>query len=193
MTQLAPSQPSPPAQSAPRYCPVCATALVERADVEEAGRIRLTCPDGHWTFWDNPLPVLAAVVEYNGRILLARNAAWRENFFGLITGFLERDETPEQGVARELLEETALHADAVKLIGVYEFMRKNELIIAYHVRASGEIRLSPELVDYRLVEPEKLRPWRAGTGHAVADWLRSQGLPVEYTDAPRVSSAPSTS
>lgn len=167
-----------------RYCPVCAAPLIERADAGEAGKLRLACPDGHWTHWDNPLPVLAALVELDGRVLLARNAAWPEKMFGLVTGFLERDETPEQGVARELKEETDLDAEQVTLIGVYEFIRKNELIIAYHVRASGSIRLSEELIEYRLVAPEKLRPWRAGTGYAVADWLRARGLPVEFIDPP---------
>jgi NADH pyrophosphatase NudC (nudix superfamily) len=167
-----------------RYCPICAASLVERADQGEGGKVRLACPDGHWTHWDNPLPVLAALVEVEGRILLARNAAWPEKMFALITGFMERDETPEQGVARELKEETNLDADEIQLIGVYEFIRKNEVIIAYHVRASGEIRLSQELVDYRLIAPEKLRPWRAGTGYAMADWMRARGLPVEFFDLP---------
>ena len=74
-----------------------------------------------------------------------------------------------------------------KLIGVYEFTRKNELIIAYHIKASGEIRLSEEIAEYRLVAPEKLRPWPAGTGYAVADWMRSRGLAVEFVDLPIVS------
>jgi len=65
---------------------------------------------------------------------------------------------------------------------VYEFMRKNELIIAYHVRASGVVRLSPELLEYRLVEPADLLPWRAGTGYAVADWMRLRGLAVTFVD-----------
>ncbi len=167
-----------------RYCPVCATALIERPDAAEAGKLRLACPDGHWVHWDNPLPVLAALVEIDGRILLARNAAWPAKTFALITGFMERGETPEQGVARELREETSLVAQQMSLIGVYEFMRKNEVIIAYHVRAVGDIRLSEELLEYRLVAPEKLRPWRAGTGYAMADWMRARGLPVEFIDWP---------
>lgn len=167
-----------------RYCPMCAASLIERTDAGEGGRVRLACPDGHWTHWDNPLPVLAAVVEIEGRILLARNAAWPEKMFALITGFMERGETPEQGVARELKEETNLDAQEIKLIGVYEFIRKNELIIAYHVKATGDIHLSEELVDYRLVAPEKLRPWRAGTGYAVADWMRVRGYAVEFVDLP---------
>lgn len=168
-----------------RYCPVCASELISRADVGDANRLRLACPDGHWVHWDNPLPVLAALVEYEGRILLARNAAWTDKIFALITGFMERDETPEQGVARELKEETGLQADEITLIGVYEFMRKNELIIAYHVKASGEICLSPELAEFRLIAPERLRPWRAGTGYAMADWMRARGYPVEFLDSPR--------
>jgi len=87
-------------------------------------------------------------------------------------------------VARELKEETNLDAEQITLIGVYEFIRKNELILAYHVKAAGEVRLSEELVDYRLIAPEKLRPWRAGTGYAMADWMRARGLTVEFMDLP---------
>ncbi|MFZ6642471.1 NUDIX domain-containing protein [Undibacterium sp. TC4M20W] len=165
-----------------KFCPVCATSLIERPDEQEAGKLRLVCPEGHWTHWDNPLPVLAALVEFEDKVLLARNAAWPENTFALITGFMERGETPEQGVARELKEETDLDADEITLIGVYEFIRKNELIIAYHVKASGTVSLSPELLEYRLIEPEKLRPWNAGTGHAMADWMRTRGLEPVYRE-----------
>lgn len=166
------------------YCPVCARPLIWRADVAEARKQRLSCPDGHWTHWDNPLPVLAGLIEVDGRILLARNAAWAVGTFALVTGFMERDETPEQGIARELREETNLVAYEISLIGVYEFMRKNEVIIAYHVKASGAIQLSEELLEYRLIAPEKLRPWRAGTGYAMADWMRARGLAVEFADWP---------
>jgi len=128
-------------------------------------------------------------VEYRGQILLARNAAWTEGMFALITGFLERDETPEDGVRREIKEETNLETDAISLLGVYEFMRKNELIIAYHAVCDGDIRLSEELAEFRLVSPEQVRPWRAGTGHAVAEWLRRRNLPIEYVDSARLSIA----
>jgi len=40
----------------------------------------------------------------------------------------------------------------------YPFERKNELIIAYHVEAAGVINLNEELVDYRAIEPSRLRP-----------------------------------
>ena len=168
--------------SAPyRYCPACATALVQQHLAE---RERSACPACGWVHWDNPTPVVAALIEYSGRILLARNRAWPEKMFALVTGFLERDETPLQAVAREVAEETALATTSATLIGVYEFARKNEVIIAYHVMAEGEIRLGEELVDYRLIEPARLRPWPLGTGLAMADWMRARGLPVEFLAFP---------
>ena len=119
--------------------------------------------------------MLAAVVEYEGKILLARNAAWSGEKFALITGFMEAGETPEGGIEREIAEETNLSTSALKLIGVYDFQRMNQIIIAYHAVCSGEVKLSPELVDYKLYAFEDVVCWPAGTGYAVADFLTSRG------------------
>ena len=100
--------------------------------------------------------------------------------FALITGFMEAGESPEDGICREVLEETALEAESVKLIGVWDFQRMNQVIIAYHVPARGEIRLSPELAEYRLFEPGEVICWPAGTGHALATWLRGRGIEPRY-------------
>ncbi|MGH8847523.1 MAG: NUDIX domain-containing protein, partial [Polaromonas sp.] len=129
-----------------------------------------------------PTPVLAAVVEYQGRILLARNAAWTGKMFALITGFMEAGETPQDGIAREIKEETHLDTTALELIGVYDFQRMNQVIIAYHAVCTGEVKLSPELLEYRLYEFEKLKCWPAGTGYALADWLRTRGHEPEFLE-----------
>jgi ADP-ribose pyrophosphatase YjhB (NUDIX family) len=128
--------------------------------------------------------VVAAVVEYEGKVLLARNVAWPEKTFALVAGFLERDETPQQAVAREVLEETGLTVTATHLIGVYEFRRRNEVIIAFHTPAAGTIVLGEELAEYRLLEPARVKPWPLGTGLAVADWMRGKGLAVEFAPLP---------
>ena len=69
-------------------------------------------------------------------------------------------------------EETSLNVDSTSLIGVYEFLRMNQVIIAYHVAARGDVVLSPELIDYRMVAPAQVKCWPAGTGKALADWLQ---------------------
>ena len=170
----------------PRFCLSCGTALAPITVVEDSGpKERLRCPACGWTHWNNPTPVLAAVIECSdreGRLLLARNAAWTGRLFGLITGFMEAGETPEQGIAREVAEETSLQVQSLSLIGVYDYQRMNQVIIAYHAVACGEIALSPELAEYRLFTPDKVRCWRAGTGFALADWLRGRGHEPQFID-----------
>ncbi len=172
----------------PKFCPQCTTPLQQLTQEEDGGpKARLRCPACNWTHWNNPTPVLAAVVEcqdQEGRILLARNAAWPGRMFALITGFMEAGETPEEGITREVMEETALQSHSTHLIGVYDFQRMNQIIIAYHVVATGTVRLSPELAEYKLMAPQDVRCWRAGTGYALADWLRARGHEPQFIDLP---------
>ncbi len=172
-----------------RFCPSCATPLQPLAAAEDGGeKTRQRCPACAWTHWNNPTPVLAAVVECTDRggcILLARNAAWSGRMFALITGFMEAGESPEAGIRREVAEETSLQVDTLKLIGVYEFQRMNQVIIAYHAQARGEVRLSPELSEYKLFAPADVVCWPAGTGYALADWLRSRGHEPRFMDFTR--------
>ncbi len=156
-----------------KFCPRCARPLGTRQDT---GRARSACLDADcgFVFYDNPLPVVAALVEHEGQVLLVRNRGWPEKWFGLVTGFLERSETPEDGVLRELKEELGLDAELVRLIGVYAFAERNEVILAYHLRATGTVALGEEIAEVRAVKPERLRAWPFGTGLAVADWLAAR-------------------
>ena len=160
-----------------RFCPMCATPLQWREELEDGGaKLRLRCSACDYTNWNNPTPVLAAIVQVGEQVLLARNAAWPGRRFALITGFMEAGETPEDGIAREVKEETNLDVQSLKLVGVYDFQRMNQVIIAYHARAEGQVRLSPELAEYRMFDLKDLICWPAGTGYALGDWLRTQGI-----------------
>lgn len=154
-----------------RFCPQCATPLVDKL---EAGLTRRACPKEGCGFlhYGNPLPVVAAIVEHEGDVILVRAHGWPEKFFGLVTGFLEAGETPEQGVLREVREELDLQAELVSLVGAYTFELNNELIVAYHLRARGVVKLGAELAGFKRISPAKLRPWEFGTGLAVRDWLK---------------------
>ncbi len=153
-----------------RFCPKCAADLGMR---RESGKERLACLREGCGFiaYGNPLPVVAAIVEHDGDIVLVRNHGWPEKLHGLVTGFLEAGESPEAGVLRELKEELSLDGEIVSLVGVYEFTLRNELIVAYHVRATGTLVLGEELAGFKRVKPDKLRAWEFGTGLAVRDWL----------------------
>lgn len=153
-----------------RFCPKCGAPL---AEAMHGGRPRPACaqPGCGFVHWGNLTPVVAAIVEHGADVLLVRAKGWPEKLFGLVTGFLEAGERPEDGVLRELREELGLAGDVVRLVGVYPFDLRNELIVAFHVRASGEITVGDELEGFKRVPLDKLRPWPFGTGLAVKDFL----------------------
>ena len=86
-----------------KFCLYCGSPL-QNADVAGQTRLRCSVADCAYVHWDNPIPVVAAIVEMEGAVILARNRAWPESMFGLIAGFLEKGETPEAGVLREVRE-----------------------------------------------------------------------------------------
>ena len=162
-----------PVPRAPKYCPVCASLL---APEEEEGRTRLRCSSDtcDYAFYDNPVPVVAALLEHGQTVILVRNKGWPEKWYGLVSGFLEKGESPEQGVLREVKEEVGLKGEIVSFIGAYPFHEMNQIILAYHVRGHGEIVVGDEIAGVKAVPPDKLRPWPLGTGQAVRDWLAAR-------------------
>ncbi|MBB6523168.1 NUDIX domain-containing protein [Pseudoteredinibacter isoporae] len=156
-----------------KFCPQCRTDMVNALiDGEE----RLACADVQCGFvhWNNPVPVVAAIVEYGDSIVLAHNVQWPEGMFSVITGFVEQGEDPQEGVLREVQEELGLNGFDPKLVGVYPFPQMNQVIIAYHVRAAGEIKLNHELDATKLVPVDELQGWEFGTGLAVKDFVAAR-------------------
>jgi NADH pyrophosphatase NudC (nudix superfamily) len=152
------------------YCPWCGSRLGTKT-IE--GREYKACVEGscEYVFWNNPLPVVAAIIEHEGSVILARGKGWPEKMFGVITGFLEQGEAPEDAIVREVKEELGLTATIKDFVGIYPFFQKNQLILVYHLAAEGSITISDELEEIRHVSADKLRPWPFGTGPAVKDWL----------------------
>ena len=118
-----------------------------------------------------PFRVLAAVLEKNGRWLIAKRK--KEDRFGGLWEFpggkLERGETPEECLARELYEELGIRARVGRYLGSVRYSSPNFAIelIAYRVsHLTGSFRLqdheevrwvSPgEVGRFDLTEPDKL-------------------------------------
>ncbi len=160
-------------------------------DIDGVASQRRACSDAcGYVQWRNPTPAVGAIVEHEGEIILARNRAWPEGFFALVTGYLEANEDPKHAVAREVKEELGLDVIETNLVGNYIFERKNEIMLCYHAIATGTVLLGAELAEYRRHAPEKLRPWRRATGLAVADWMRSRGLAFEWDERPALRAEP---
>ena len=153
----------------PTHCGFCGASLAP-VEGKPGQRLCTAAQCGRITYL-SPVPVVAAIVERDGEIILVRGIGWPETWFGLVTGFLEPEESPEAAARREVGEELGLVVEESRLIGAYPFAQMNQVIIAYHMRAAGEIKLdTSELAGFKVVPVEKLRPWDFGTGAAVKDF-----------------------
>ncbi len=150
-----------------KFCPRCKTALKTKL-IGGAKRRECTNTECEFVFWNNPTPVLAAIAHRNDEMVLVQAIGWPKHWYGLITGFLEAGETPEEGVLREVKEEIGLVGKVQSLVGVYSFFQMNQIIFA-----------SAELVDYKIIKTKDVRPWPSGTGQATKDWLYHQGITNE--------------
>jgi NADH pyrophosphatase NudC (nudix superfamily) len=158
-----------------KYCPQCSLELITKViDTEE----RLVCSSDtcNYVLWDNPVPVVAALVELDGNYIIARNTQWPEGLFSVIAGYLEKGETPKQAVIRECEEELGLSGTVIRFIGNYSFFDKNQLIIAYEVKASGNIELNHELAEVKLLTQTELQEYNFSpleiTEQIVSDWYK---------------------
>lgn len=163
-----------------QFCPICAAPL------HEPIKDRVECSDScGFVNYDNPTPVAAVVVEYEGGIVLAHNKAWKQEFYSVITGFVDHREAPADCAVREVKEELNLDASPATLLGVYPFERLNQIIIGYHVTATGTIKLNEELDRYKVMDFEECIVWPTGTGYVLRDFLVSRGYNPEMIELPK--------
>ena len=157
-----------------KFCPECSSLLKLRR-IDGVKRKACASPQCSFVHWDNPVPVVAALVQYQGKIVLARNSQWPEGMFSLITGYLERNETLEEAVMREVKEELGLNGKVEEFIGCYSFIEKNQVILAHLVVATGEIKTGSEIAEVKLLSREELSLWQFGhlalTSTVVKQWL----------------------
>lgn len=161
-----------------KFCPRCKSDLIITV-IDEIERLICSSHECEFIHWNNPIPVVAAVVEHKGEIILANNVNWPDHIYSIITGFLEKGESPEQGAIREVGEELGLRTDHIELVEIYPFYRMNQIILGYYVRASGTVELNEELRSYKHVKKEDLFTWDSATGYILRDWLNSQGFKPE--------------
>ena len=81
---------------------------------------------------------VAAVIEHEGRYLLVEERAMGRRVLTQPGGHIEADESPEQAVVREVLEETGCSVGCADMIGVYLWIhpqtRQQFLRIVYAAR-----------------------------------------------------------
>src|SRR4051812_9871345 len=106
-------------------------------------------PDQHI----HSVSVAGVVVDEAGRVLVIQrrdNRRWEAP-----GGILERDETFEEGVVREVLEETGMTVEVERLSGVYKNMALGIVALVYRCRpVRGSVHPTAESTATQWVKPE---------------------------------------
>jgi ADP-ribose pyrophosphatase YjhB (NUDIX family) len=173
-----PSGGGPPAWLAAslNHCTNCGGPLT-LGPIPGEERPRLSCAAcGHIAYVNPRLVATAIPVTDQGEVILIRRGL--EPGRGLWAqpgGFLEVDETPTEGAARETLEETGLVITPGEIVGLYARLEAAVVVLVYEAAiVGGGVRTSPEALDVRTFAPDDI-PWPEiafkTTWWALVDWL----------------------
>ena len=158
------------------YCSRCGSRLRFGA-VDGEHRERLVCDTcGHIVYVNPRIVVTAFPVTADGDLVLLRRGI--EPGYGTWAqpgGFLEVDETVNQGAIRETLEETGLLIEPGEIIGLYTRLEAAVVTIAFEARiVGGAPMVTPEALEVRSFAPADI-PWDGiafnTTQWALRDWL----------------------
>ena len=98
-----------------RFCISCGAIL---AIVMLGGRTRGRCPACGWLWLGLPSPVvLVLAVSPSGRVVLTRDSRFPTDRWGLVAGYIERDEAAEVAALPEAREEAGVEGSAARVVG----------------------------------------------------------------------------
>jgi ADP-ribose pyrophosphatase YjhB (NUDIX family) len=124
---------------------------------------RLVCPSCGHIAYENPKIVVGSVVSEAGRVLLCRRAIEpRRGYWTLPAGFLEMNETVEEGARREAREEADARLLIEGVLAIYSISRIGQIQIIFRARFDGppQIAAGPESEDVRMFGWDEI-PWDA--------------------------------
>lgn len=122
---------------------------------------RLVCNDCGFVLYENPKVVVGTVSSWQGKVLMARRAIEpRRGYWTLPAGFMEKDESSEQGARRETWEETRAEVALDGLLAVYNIVRVSQVQLFYRAKLLKEhIAPGPESLEVALFNWSDI-PWR---------------------------------
>lgn len=153
-----------------RFCPVCGTALQRFLPMGKR------CPRCGAEHFPHLAPAVIVRIGKGDRILLVRARTFRKYMFGLVAGFLEGGETLEEGVVREVREETGLQIGNIRYFGSQPWPYPSGVMIGFTADyVSGEICLADgELLEAGFFDRDHLPPIPSKMSIArrlIDDWL----------------------
>lgn len=143
------------------YCWRCGNKLVKKM---EEDRERYFCEACKKFVYRNSVPVGGVFVVRGDEVLLIkRGGSPNKGDWSYPAGYLEYDEKPEEGAARELEEETGLKADPedLKLVATIQLEHPDKYVVgnAYAIsfdKIEGKVKAGDDAEDAQFWTPEEM-------------------------------------
>lgn len=119
----------------PVYCAACGSGSVSRQYLAGEGCSRDVCGRCGYVVYDNPRTVVRCLGELSGDVLLCqRDHLPRSGLWSLPGGYVEKGETLEEAIRREVGEETGAQLSKLHLFALYEIPQMGEIIMVFGAR-----------------------------------------------------------
>lgn len=147
-----------------QYCGCCG-----QENVQHGAQRALVCKSCNQQYFPRINPCAIMLVVKGDQMLLARSARFSSPYYSCLAGFIEVGETPEQTVAREVLEEVGVEVENIRYIKSQSWPFPSQLMLGYIADyKSGDIVPDADEI-------------------AEADWFSADNLPT--VPSPKISVA----
>lgn len=156
------------------FCCSCGKPVALQRVAHDA-RARFVCVSCGSIHYENPRVLVGCLAHYHDRILLCRRALEpSRGLWSIPAGFMEENESLEQGAAREMIEESGVQVDPAEL-ALYRVVSLPDLSQVYVVfrvqlRTIPPMNPGPESLDVALIGESDLpsEQWAFTNFHSAA-------------------------
>lgn len=142
------------------FCSNCGSNEINFIIPEGDTYQRHVCSNCGNIYYNNPRIIVGCLPVYKDKIMLCKRAIQPQyGLWNLPAGFLENGETPEDGAARETLEESRAKVDIIKLHVVFSLPKVNQVYLHFLARLK-DTNFGPtsESLEVELFDPKDI-PW----------------------------------
>tara|TARA_B100000949_G_scaffold231702_1_gene244355 strand:+ start:716 stop:1285 length:570 start_codon:yes stop_codon:yes gene_type:complete len=160
-----------------KYCSYCGSVVsmkIPKGDNKE----RAVCDHCDTVFYENPKIVSGCLLTWKNKILLCKRATEpRAGYWTLPAGFLENNETIEEGALRETFEEAGAKANSLNPFLLCNLPHISQIYIMFHGELTdGKFSAGLESSEVRLFSKNEI-PW-----NEIAFLVISKTIKLYYQD-----------